>query len=98
MESQPYLPRCLRRSRSSVAHPGINVISALNIQNLESHYERLAAGKVYPAERFEPALENFFTDENLTRLREFALEEIAHRLGPSTALAAFCYPQSACHP
>jgi two-component system sensor histidine kinase KdpD len=42
--------------------------------------ERLTAGKVYPAERVERALENFFTGENLTRLREFALEEIAHRL------------------
>lgn len=96
---------------------GINVISTLNIQHLESLYdmvekatgvkvkervpdyvigmadqlvnvdvsaedlrERLAAGKVYPAERIERALENFFTSENLTRLREFALEEIAHRL------------------
>jgi two-component system sensor histidine kinase KdpD len=42
--------------------------------------ERLQAGKVYPQERIATALENFFTQENLTRLREFALEEIAHRL------------------
>jgi two-component system sensor histidine kinase KdpD len=42
--------------------------------------ERLAAGKIYPAERVARAMENFFTQENLTRLREFALEEIAHRL------------------
>ncbi|MBL8799173.1 MAG: histidine kinase [Planctomycetia bacterium] len=42
--------------------------------------ERLQAGKIYPAERIDRALENFFTQENLTRLREFALEEIAHRL------------------
>jgi two-component system sensor histidine kinase KdpD len=96
---------------------GINVISTLNIQHLESLYdlvekatgvkvkervpdyvlgmadqlvnvdvsaedlrERLSAGKVYPADRIERALENFFTGENLTRLREFALEEIAHHL------------------
>jgi len=96
---------------------GINVISTLNIQHLESLYdlvekatgvkvkerlpdyiigmadqlvnvdvsaedlrERLQAGKIYPKERIERALENFFTQENLTRLREFALEEIAHRL------------------
>jgi two-component system sensor histidine kinase KdpD len=96
---------------------GINVISTLNIQHLESLYdlvegatgvkvkervpdyvlgladqlvnvdvsaedlrERLLAGKVYPAERIERALENFFTHSNLTRLRELALEEIAHRL------------------
>jgi two-component system sensor histidine kinase KdpD len=42
--------------------------------------ERLQAGKVYPAERIERALDNFFTQANLTRLREFALEEIAHHL------------------
>jgi len=42
--------------------------------------ERLLAGKIYPTERINRALENFFTQENLTRLREFSLEEIAHRL------------------
>jgi two-component system sensor histidine kinase KdpD len=98
-------------------HAGINVVSTLNIQHLESLYdlvekatgvkvkervpdyvigiadqlvnvdlsaedlrERLMAGKVYPAERISRALENFFTQANLTRLREFALEEVAHRL------------------
>jgi two-component system sensor histidine kinase KdpD len=96
---------------------GINVISTLNIQHVESLYDmiekstgvrvkervpdyilgmadqlvnvdlsaedlrdRLLAGKVYPAERIARAMENFFTEENLSRLREFALEEIAHRL------------------
>lgn len=96
---------------------GINVISTLNIQHLESLYdlvekatgvkvkervpdyvlgsadqlvnvdvsaedlrERLLAGKIYPSDRIERALENFFTQANLTRLREFALEELAHRL------------------
>src|SRR5438128_5042732 len=84
---------------------GINVISTLNIQHLESLYDlvekatgvkvkervpdyvlgmadhlvnvdlsaedlrdRLLGGKIYPAERINPALENFFTQENLTRL------------------------------
>jgi two-component system sensor histidine kinase KdpD len=42
--------------------------------------ERLLAGKVYPAERINTALENFFTPANLTRLRELALGEIAHLL------------------
>lgn len=42
--------------------------------------DRLLAGKIYPAERIDRAMENFFTQANLTRLREFALEEIAHRL------------------
>ena len=96
---------------------GINVISTLNIQHLESLYdvveratgvkvreripdyilamadqlvnvdvsaedlrERLQQGKVYPQERIDTALANFFTQVNLTRLRELALEEIAHRL------------------
>jgi two-component system sensor histidine kinase KdpD len=96
---------------------GINVISTLNVQHLESLYdlveqatgvkvkervpdyvlgmadqiinvdlsaedlrERLSAGKIYPQERIEQALEQFFTPENLTRLRELTLGEIAHRL------------------
>src|SRR5918911_1526137 len=96
---------------------GINVISTLNIQHLESVYdlvekatgvkvkeripdyvlgradqlvnvdlsaedlrERLLAGGISPPERIERALDNFFTHANLTRLRELALEEIAHRL------------------
>jgi two-component system sensor histidine kinase KdpD len=97
---------------------GINIISTLNIQHLESLYdlvekatgvkvkeripdyvlgmadqlvnvdlsaedlrERLQAGKIYPSERIDTALENFFTPANLTRLRELALEEMAHLLG-----------------
>jgi two-component system sensor histidine kinase KdpD len=96
---------------------GINVISTLNIQHLESLYDlvekatgvkvkervpdyvlgmadqlvnvdlsaedlrdRLVSGRVYPQERIEQALASFFTPENLTRLREFALGEIAHLL------------------
>jgi two-component system sensor histidine kinase KdpD len=42
--------------------------------------ERLLAGKIYPAERIDRAMESFFTQANLTQLRELALEEIAHRL------------------
>jgi two-component system sensor histidine kinase KdpD len=42
--------------------------------------ERLQSGKVYPKERIDAALANFFTLENLTQLRELAMEEIAHRL------------------
>jgi two-component system sensor histidine kinase KdpD len=96
---------------------GINVISTLNIQHLESLYdaveratgvkvkerlpdyvlgmadqlvnvdvsaedlrERLDAGKIYPHERINTALASFFTQSNLTRLRELAFEEIAYRL------------------
>jgi two-component system sensor histidine kinase KdpD len=42
--------------------------------------ERLQAGKVYAPERIEAALANFFTQANLTQLRELAMGEIAHRL------------------
>src|SRR3954466_10864329 len=44
----------------------------------EDLLERLRAGKVYPPERAERALEHFFTSANLTRLREIALTEMAH--------------------
>ena len=44
----------------------------------EDLLERLKAGKVYPPERAERALENFFTVPNLTRLREITLSELAH--------------------
>src|SRR6202022_573139 len=96
---------------------GINVISTVNIQHLESLYniveqatgvrvkervpdeivaqadhivnvdlpaedlqERLQAGKIYPKERIESALSNFFTTKNLTRLREMTLSETANLL------------------
>jgi two-component system sensor histidine kinase KdpD len=54
--------------------------------------ERLRAGKIYPAERIGPALENFFTEDNLASLRELAMRQIADRLeaerrGPHAATA-----------
>jgi len=42
--------------------------------------ERLRAGKIYPSERIQPALENFFTESNLASLRELAMRQIADRL------------------
>src|SRR5450432_2591929 len=96
---------------------GINVISTVNIQHLESLYnfveaatgvkvkervpdevltkadqivnidlpaedlqERLQSGKIYPKERIVAALANFFTEKNLTRLREMTLSETASYL------------------
>jgi len=93
---------------------GINVISALNVQHLESLNDvvasmlgvtvretvpdwvvasadqvvnldissedlrqRLREGKIYKADKIDAALRNFFTDENLTTLRELALREVA---------------------
>lgn len=96
---------------------GINVISTVNIQHLESLYniveqatgvrvkervpdevvmsadqivnvdlpsedllERLQAGKIYPLDRVQRAMSNFFTEKNLTRLRELTLSETANFL------------------
>jgi two-component system sensor histidine kinase KdpD len=42
--------------------------------------ERLQAGKIYPSERIQTAMDNFFAPEKLTQLRELAMEEIAFRL------------------
>src|SRR5262245_42303937 len=43
----------------------------------EELQERLRAGKVYSRERAETALENFFQYENLAKLRELVLREVA---------------------
>lgn len=96
---------------------GINVISTVNIQHLESLYDiveqatgvrvkervpdevvaqadqivnvdlpaedlldRLESGKIYPLERVQAAMANFFTKGNLTRLREMTLSESANFL------------------
>jgi two-component system sensor histidine kinase KdpD len=93
---------------------GISVISAVNVQHLESLNDiiaetlgvtvretipdwvvtdadqvvnldisaedlrqRLVEGKIYAPEKVQSALANFFTEENLTTLRELALREVA---------------------
>jgi two-component system sensor histidine kinase KdpD len=93
---------------------GISVVSAVNVQHLESLNgiiaetlgvtvretipdwvvtdadqvvnldisaedlrQRLTDGKIYSAEKIPAALTNFFTEENLTTLRELALREVA---------------------
>ncbi|HTZ05216.1 MAG TPA: sensor histidine kinase KdpD [Gaiellaceae bacterium] len=43
----------------------------------EALQERLRAGKVYPQERVDVALQNFFKLERLSALRELALREVA---------------------
>jgi len=97
-----------------VLEAGIDVISTVNVQHLESLndaifeltevrvretfpdrildeadevvlvdlspeelQERLRAGKVYPQERAQVALENFFRTDKLAALRELALREVA---------------------
>jgi two-component system, OmpR family, sensor histidine kinase KdpD len=42
--------------------------------------ERLVAGKVYPGERIQTALNNFFKVENLSALREVALRQVAEEV------------------
>jgi two-component system, OmpR family, sensor histidine kinase KdpD len=46
----------------------------------ESLIERLLAGKVYPDERVQAALSNFFKIENLSALREVALRQVAEEV------------------
>jgi two-component system, OmpR family, sensor histidine kinase KdpD len=46
----------------------------------ESLIERLIAGKVYPTERVQTALNNFFKIENLSALREVALRQVAEEV------------------
>ncbi len=46
----------------------------------EALIERLRAGKVYPGENIEAALNNFFTVENLLALREVALRQVAQEV------------------
>jgi two-component system sensor histidine kinase KdpD len=107
-----------------ILRAGINVVTTLNIQHLESLHdiveratgvrvkerlpdyvvtmadqivnvdlsaedlrERLVAGKIYPAERVQTAMENFFAPEKLTQLRELAMEEIAFRLDRARLVA-----------
>jgi two-component system sensor histidine kinase KdpD len=46
----------------------------------EALIDRLRAGKVYPAERIDAALNNFFRIENLSALREVALRQVAEEI------------------
>lgn len=62
---------------------------------VEELRERIRIGKVYAPEKAEQALASFFTEENLTRLRELTLfqtadhiEADAHDAGPAEAAAA----------
>ncbi|HEX3149299.1 MAG TPA: universal stress protein [Gemmataceae bacterium] len=57
------------------AHQVVNV--DLPSEDLQ---ERMRAGKIYPTDRAERALAHFFTDANLSQLREIALEQVAHIL------------------
>lgn len=97
-----------------ILEAGINVISAVNVQHIESLNEevkkitgievaeripdriitmadevvnidltaedlisRLKEGKIYPTDKIQAALANFFKSEHILRLRELALREVA---------------------
>jgi two-component system, OmpR family, sensor histidine kinase KdpD len=47
----------------------------------EALLDRLRAGKIYPLERIDAALNNFFKIENLAALREVALRQVAEEVG-----------------
>jgi len=46
----------------------------------EDLIDRLKAGKIYSLDRIEHAMANFFTESNLTRLREITFSEVANFL------------------
>jgi two-component system sensor histidine kinase KdpD len=48
--------------------------------SVEDLVERLRTGKIYGPEKIDAALENFFTPQNLSTLRELALREVAESL------------------
>ena len=54
----------------------------------EELLERLRAGKVYPVDRIDAALNNFFKIENLSALREVALRQVAEEVGQRRFAAA----------
>jgi two-component system sensor histidine kinase KdpD len=54
----------------------------------EELIERLRAGKIYPSERIDAALNNFFRIENLSALREVALRQVAQEVGQRRFAAA----------
>ena len=82
------------RVRETVPDSVIAVADEIVLVDLtpEALIARLQAGKVYPQERVEAALNHFFRIENLSALREVALREVAEevetkrRVAPLTPL------------
>jgi two-component system sensor histidine kinase KdpD len=64
--------------------PDSIVVGADQIVNIdlpaEDLIDRLKAGKIYSLDRVETAMGNFFTESNLTRLREITFSEVANFL------------------
>jgi two-component system sensor histidine kinase KdpD len=70
------------RVRETVPDSVIAVADEIVLVDLtpEALIARLQAGKVYPRERVEAALNHFFRIENLSALREVALREVAEEV------------------
>jgi two-component system, OmpR family, sensor histidine kinase KdpD len=70
------------RVRETVPDSVVAVADELVLVDLtpEALIARLQAGKVYPQERVEAALNHFFRIENLAALREVALREVAEEV------------------
>jgi two-component system sensor histidine kinase KdpD len=51
--------------------------------------ERLRAGKIYPSDRIDAALSNFFRTENLSALRELTVRELMHARGERRSAPPF---------
>ncbi len=54
--------------------------------SVEDLQDRLISGKIYPRNKVDQALENFFKKENLAQLRELALREVAERIDISKGI------------
>lgn len=55
---------------------------------VEDILERLQSGQIYSGEKISLALQNFFKEENLSKLREIALREVAEAIEQATNVAS----------
>ena len=85
------------RVRETVPDSVIAVADEIVLVDLtpEALIARLQAGKVYPQERVEAALNHFFRIENLAALREVALREVAEEVETKRRVSPFA-PSSSC--
>ena len=79
------------RVRETVPDAVIAVADEIVLVDLtpEALIARLRAGKVYPQERVEAALNHFFRIENLQALREVALREVAEEVETKRRISPF---------
>jgi len=79
------------RVRETVPDSVIAVADEIVLVDLtpEALIARLQAGKVYPEERVEAALNHFFRIENLAALREIALREVAEEVETKRRVSPF---------